>query len=173
MRSLTNLFVGIEGDAYFAMFDFGMLLQVGHCGDYFGDSRLVVGSEQCGAVGHYKRLPLVVVELGEFSRAEHDTLFSVERDGLSVVVVDDARIYVASANVGRCVEVGDEADSRHMARGVGRQGRHEVSVVVKRNLGKAHFLQFLFEMLGKYHLAGGRWPHVGKFVALSVKLYIL
>ena len=32
-----------------------------------GDSRFVVGSEQCGAVGYYKRLPLVVVELGEFS----------------------------------------------------------------------------------------------------------
>ena len=28
------------------------------------------------------------------------------------------------------------------------------------NLGKAHFLQFLFEMLGKYHLAGGSMAHM-------------
>ena len=67
----ANFFVGIESDAYFAVLNLGVLLQIFHSSDNFGDTRLVVGAEQSGSVGDYEVLAHVGIEFGELFGVKH------------------------------------------------------------------------------------------------------
>ena len=71
MSAEANFFVGIESDANFAVLNLGVLLQIFHSGDDFGDTRLVVGSEQSGSVGDYEVLAHVGIEFGELFGVKH------------------------------------------------------------------------------------------------------
>lgn len=89
-----------------------------------------------------------------------------------VKVVHALRVYVVTRHVGRCVEMGNETDSRHITVDIGRQCRHQVAVFIKSYILKSHFMQFLFKSLRKHHLTGCRRCHIRKFITLSVKLNI-
>ena len=67
----TDFLVGIESDANFAVLNFGVLLQIFHSGDDFGDTRLVVGAEQSGSVGDYEVLAHIGIEFGELFGVKH------------------------------------------------------------------------------------------------------
>lgn len=63
--ALSNFFVWIEGYAYFAVFDFGVLLEVVYGRDDFGDAGFVVCAKQGIAVGDDECLSFVVEQFGE------------------------------------------------------------------------------------------------------------
>ncbi len=60
VRPLPYLFVGCEGHAHFAVFDFGVLYQKFHGVHYLGNAGFVVGTEQRAPVGYNQILPNVV-----------------------------------------------------------------------------------------------------------------
>lgn len=60
VRALADFFVGVEGYAYFAVFDFGVLLEVAYGGDDFGYTCFVVCAEQGIAIGDDECLPFIV-----------------------------------------------------------------------------------------------------------------
>ena len=66
--SLAYLFIGIEGDADVAMFDFGMVEEIVNSRDYLGHTGFVVGSEQGVAVGDYQVLAGVMEKFRELCR---------------------------------------------------------------------------------------------------------
>lgn len=119
--ALADFLVGVEGYAYFAVFDFGMLLEVVYGGDDFGDACLVVGSKQCIAVGDDECLSFVVEQFGKVVGRQGDAGMGVEQDVSAVIVLDDARGDVVSAHIGGCVEVCDKSDGGN-AFGVGIGG---------------------------------------------------
>ena len=67
--ALAYLLVGIEGDAYLAVLDFGMMLQIIYGRDDFGDAGLIVGAEQRRAVGDDERLAAGSAAIRETQRA--------------------------------------------------------------------------------------------------------
>ncbi len=70
--------------------------------------------------------------------------------------------------------MGNEAYGRHMTVGdVAGQGGHQVTVIIKSNLGETQLAQLVLEMARKNHLARCRWRHVGELIALGVEFYIL
>ena len=62
----ANLLVGVEGDADVAMLDFVVVAQVAHGLHNLGNTGLVVGAEQCGAVGDDEVFALVSQQFREF-----------------------------------------------------------------------------------------------------------
>ena len=108
MCSHANLLVWVEGDAHFAMLDFGMLLQVHHGRDDFGDTCFVVSTEQGGAIGHDEVFAHVVEELGEVARLHYGV--GIQGDVLAVVVIDDARVDVLALSIWSGVHVGNKAE---------------------------------------------------------------
>lgn len=99
----SDLFVGVECHAYVAVGNLGMIDQIVDCGYDFGDAGFVVGSEQCGSVGHDQILSAIARQLGKFIGRECDSELGVEDYVASIVVLDYARIDVAARHVGRCV----------------------------------------------------------------------
>ena len=172
--ALAYLLVGVEGYAHGAVFHLGMLLHVLHGAHNLGYAGLVVGAEQCRAVGHDEVLALVVEQLGELFGREHDAELVVEGDGAAVVVAHDAGLHMLVAHVGRRVEVGYETDCGHMVVGdVAGQRGHKVAVLVEGDVAEAHLLEFVAKMACEHHLARRGGCHIGEFVALRVELHIV
>ena len=155
MCSLADFFIGVEGYADVAVFDFRVFDEVVNGCDYFGDSGFVIGSEEGVAVGHDEVLTFVVEQFGEFGGFEHDSFGGVEYYVIAVVVFDDARSHVFSAHVRRCVEVGDEADCGNLLVNVAFERCHQIAVVIKNNVVETHCAEFFFKMLREDHLSGG------------------
>ena len=63
--ALAYLLVWIEGYAYVAVLDFGVLLKILYRRDDFGYAGFVVSSEQSVSVGHNEVLALVVEQFGK------------------------------------------------------------------------------------------------------------
>lgn len=77
-----------------------MIDQIVDCGYDFGDAGFVVGSEQCGSVGHDQILSAIARQLGKFIGRECDSELGVEDYVASIVVLDYARIDVAARQSG-------------------------------------------------------------------------
>ncbi len=171
----TDFLVGIEAHADVAVLDFGMMDEIVHGRYDFGDACLVIGAEECVAVGDDDVLALVARQFGEVGRREGDARGRVEHDVAAVVVLDDAGSDVTARHVGRRIEVCDEAYSGH--RGacgqIRRQCGEEIAVVVEGDVAESEFFEFAFEVFGELHLSGSGRGHIGEFVALGVELHIL
>lgn len=90
--ALAYLLVWIEGYAYVAMLDFGVLLKILYCRDDFSYAGLVVSSEQSVSVGHDEILALIVEQFGKLGGREYDAVGLVERDVVAVIVLDYAGV---------------------------------------------------------------------------------
>ena len=113
----TDFLVGVERDANVAVLDFGVCLEVFNGADNFSDASLVVGTEQCVAVGHHEVLTHEVGHFGELLRVEHDAFFLVEHH-LAAFIFHHTRIHTVAAHVGCGVEVCDKTDGWHLLVGV-------------------------------------------------------
>ena len=173
MGTQANLLVGVEGDAHLAVLDFGMLAQVHHRCDDFGNACLVVSAEQGGAVGDDQVLAYVVEQFGEDAGLHHDACCLVEDDVLAVVFLDDAWLHVLAAGIGSRVHVGDEADGGHLlAFEVGGKGGIEITVGVKHHILEAQFHELVAQLLGENHLSGCAWGHTARFVTRREYLHV-
>ena len=151
----TNLLVGVEANANFAVLHLGMLLEPLDGSDNLGDTCLVVGAQQGSAVGHDEVLANVVVKFGELHGVENDVLLLVESDGAAGIFLHDAWLNITTAHVGGSVHVGDEAQCGQWLVGVGGKSGIEVTIVVERYLAESHLLKVFLQLLGKDHLSGG------------------
>ena len=79
---------------------------------------------------------------------------------------------MAAAHVWSRIQVSYKAYYRHCLVDIRRKRCHQIAVVVKRNLLQPHFLKFLLEITGKFHLPGGGGCHVSLVIALCVELHI-
>ena len=138
-----------------------------------GYACLVVGSEQGGAVGHDELLSLVVEQFGKFRGREHYAGFGVEGDVAAVVGRHYAGVDVASAHVGRGVEMRYESHCGQRLRGVGRKGGHKIAVFVQSHFCKSEFAHFPLKIFREFELSGCRRGHIGEFVALGVELHVV
>ena len=68
----ANFLVGVERHADLTMFNLLVLLQIHHSLHDFSDAGLVVGTQQCRAVGYDEVLTDVLQQLGELLRARHN-----------------------------------------------------------------------------------------------------
>ena len=174
VRALAYLLVGVESYAYGAVLDFRVFLKVSHGADDFGNARLVVGAEQRGAVGHNQVLTFVAEQFGELLGRQHDAVFGIEGDDGAVVVTHNPRLDVQTGHVGRCVEVSDKTDSRHMlALNIAGEGSHEVAVIIESDVLEVHGLQLVAQMACKHHLPRRGRRHVGELVALRIVLDVV
>ncbi len=163
----SDFFVGVEGDADFAVLDVGVLLQIDHGLDDFGDAGFVVGSEQGGAVGDDEVFADVPTEFGKLLDGGDDAFG--EGDVAAVIVWDDARLDVLARCVGAGVHVGDEADGGHRTVGVGGQGGVEIAEGVESYILEPFADELFAEVLGEDALLLGGWGLVGVFRRLCVE----
>ena len=68
MGTHAYFLVGVEGYAYLAMTYLLMLLQIDHGLHDFGNARLVVGTQECRAIGDDEVLADVLEQFGELTR---------------------------------------------------------------------------------------------------------
>ena len=109
----ADFLVGIEGHTNLAVLDFLVLLQVDHCLYDFGNTCLVVGTEQCGTVGHDEVFTDVLQQFRKLFRTGHDSF--AQQDVAAVVVSDNLWLDVGSRAVGAGVVMGNEADGGNFA----------------------------------------------------------
>ena len=113
VSAAPDFLVGVEGHAHTTVLHFGVLHEVGHGADDFGNARFVVGAQQRVAVGNNNILADVAEQLGEFLDGGDNAGFSVEDNVRAVVVLHNARLDIGARGVGAGVDVGDEADGGH------------------------------------------------------------
>ena len=162
LGAAAHLLVGGEGDADRAVRDFGVGEQVLGRGDDLGDPRLVVGAEQGGARGGDDVVADPLLEIGDVGRAQDRGRIVRQHQVLPLVVAVDDRPDAGAAHLGRGVDVGDEADDRHLPlRRGGGDRRHDVAVLVERGVGEAEGAQLVekvpqqVELLGRARIGVG------------------
>ena len=170
IRSAPDLFVRSETDADVSVTDLGVLLQVFDGGEDFGYPGLVVGSEQGGAVRGNKRAAFVTGQLRKICRAQD--VAGAQGQFAAVVVFPQDGFDALSAGIGRGVHVGDEADTGQRLGGVGREGAHDISVGVQRDVFQSHGFHLLAEQAGQVQLFFGRGDIRLSFGGLGVYFYV-
>ncbi|MNC31246.1 hypothetical protein D3C75_795610 [compost metagenome] len=124
--------------------------QISHSRHDFGDARFVVGTQKRCAVSGDQSLALVAGKLRVSCYRQNGALCGVQYNVLTVVILNQLRVHISAAEVLGCVHMGQKTDDRH--RGfvrIGRQGGHDVAVLVNRYLGHAQLLQLLHQLVGQ------------------------
>ena len=117
---------------------------------------LVVSSEQRSAVSGDDGLALVSQQFRELGRPQEQARHTFQCDVSTVVVLDDLRLDILSGSVRRRIHVRDEAYGRNFLVNVGRDGTHDVAVLVQGSL-HAHIVQLLAEQLQQIQFLGSAW----------------
>ena len=106
----------VRGEAYldFRVLHFRMFHQILDGIHYFGDSRLVVSSEQRGTVGGDYGLALIAGQFREVGYAQGKSGNPLELYVPAVVVPDNLRFDILARCVRRGIHVGDEAYGRSL-----------------------------------------------------------
>ena len=103
MCTHTDFLVRIETYADISVLDFVVVAQIAHSLYDFSDARLVVSTQQGSTVCHDDILSLVSLQLWESLNARDDA--RAQLDVVAVIVLDDARFYILSAGIRRCIHV--------------------------------------------------------------------
>ena len=128
----ANLFIRGKADPDIAARDLGVGLQVVDGSEDLGDTRLVVGAKQGGAVGGDEVLTQIVFQEAVVTDGEHLVTLA-KADVAALIVFDDLRYYVLRLVVGG-VHVGNQADGGGV-RLVARQAAGEVAVFIQGDPG--------------------------------------
>ena len=149
-----------------------MFLQV-HDGRHdFGDSRLVVCTQQSLAVGYNEVFALMLEQFRELCWCQDDAFFFAKHNVRAVVFMHDTRCYIGPAHIRTGIHVSDEADGRHLLVGIGRKSGIQIAMLVQFYFFQAQVFQFIFQVLCKHHLLGRAWGYTTVFVRLCVEAYI-
>ena len=163
LNPLSNLFIGGEAHADFAVLDFGMGQQKFHGRHDFSDAGFVVRTQQGLAVGYQQGLSLVVSEFWKVGEGELGMGFGIQQDVFSVIVLNDARLF-GTGHVGGRVEVRDETDYRQLHVAVGGQGGCHIAVFVFLHFRKTDPLQFFYQKIAEDKLVRGARIGGGVFI---------
>ncbi len=169
LRAATDLLVGGEADPDRAVRDLRVAHQPVRRGHHLGDAGLVVGAEQRRAGGGDDRAPDLLGERRVVGEAEDGGRIVGQDEILPPVVGVDDRFHPGARHLGRGVDVGEEADRRHvrlLRRGGNR--RHDVPPLVDRRVGEADRLQLVDQQAEQLELLRGRRVGGRRLVGLSV-----
>ena len=143
-HAASDFLVRGESDFDFPVLELRMLHHILDGVHDLSHTCLVVGSEQCRAVGGNDGFPLVGKQFREFGRLEEESRHSLQGNVAAVVILDDLRPHIGPGGIRRGVHVGDETHNRHLPVNVGRQCCHYISVFVERGF-HAHCGQLVSE----------------------------
>ena len=104
----TNLLIGVEGDADASVRNLMVFHQIGHGFHNLCDAGLVIGAEECVAVGDDEVFAHVVQHLGEHLGRGDDAFGGIEDDVTAVIVLNDAGVNVSARAVRAGVVVRNE-----------------------------------------------------------------
>ena len=170
---VPHLLVGGEGHLDVAVLDLRVLHQVVQRSHHLGHAGLVVGTQQRGSVRHHKILPLAVHEEGKVPRGQHHALRRVQDDVAAVIILHDAGLDILAGQLGRRVQVRDEADSGHLLLRVAGQRRRNIGVLRHLYIPQSQRPQLLGHLLRQNELPR-RAGHCGGILdGLRVVGYVL
>ncbi len=146
----ADFLVRIESHANLSVFYLLMVAQEAHRLYYFGNTSLVVSSQESGPVRNDEVFALVQQQFRKLLRCRYDAWrqFYV----CAVVVADDAGLYVLAAGIGTRVVVRDETNRRHLLLRVSLQRSIDITFVVHLHVGEPFTFQFVFQVAGKVKL---------------------
>ena len=117
--------------------------------------------------------PIRSREIGDVGGADHGGRIVRQHQVLPLVVAVDDRLDPGAAHLGRGVDVGDEADHRHVRLFRRRRnGRHHVAMLVDGGVGEADRLQLVDEMAQEVELLGRAGIGLRVLVRLGVEGHV-
>ena len=144
IRSLPDLLIRRKGDPHLTMPHLGMIFQITHSGDNRSHASLVIRAKQGRAIGHDNILPLVIRELREHRRREHDILALIQHD-ITSRVSHDTRTDVLARHIGAGIQMGDQTDHRPLSVHIRGKSRHQIATLVQRYILHAYLFQLLYQ----------------------------
>ena len=106
------------------------------------NTTLVIGAKKRRAVCSNERLSHVMQHLRELGRLQRQARDALEGDLPAVIVLHDLRLDVRARSVRGRIDMGDEADGRHLRLHIRRDASHHVPELIQRGL-HAHRVQLL------------------------------
>ena len=142
----TNLLIGVEGDADASVRNLMVFHQIGHGFHNLCDAGLVIGAEECVAVGDDEVFAHMVQHLREHLGRGDDAFGGIEDDVTAVVVLNDAGVYVGTRAVGAGVVVRNEPYGGHLGGDVGGQCGIDIALLIHGHVLQSHFFQGICQM---------------------------
>ena len=159
----ADLLVGREQDLDGAVLDLRILDQELRGIHDLGETGLVVGAEQRGAVGGDDVVADLVGERRMLGGADHLRGVGRQHDVAAAIVPHDLRLDVLAGAVGRGVHMRAEADHRHLLVGIRRDRRVDIAVLVEMGVAESHRLQLRGQQAAEVLLLlGGRAGRRGR-----------
>ena len=167
----TDFLVRVKGNTNLTVLNLLVLLQINHRLYDFGNTSLVVGTQQSRAVCHDEVFAYMLQQFRELLRTRHDAF--AQQDVATIVVLHYLGLDVGTRAVRTGVVVGNETDGGHMILGVGLQGSVDVTLVVHLNVIKTFAFQFLFQVFCKNQLFTRTRHRLAVLSRLRVKFRIV
>ena len=158
LGAVTDLLVRAKTNAERGVGQRGVLSDTRDKRHDLGDTSLVVGAQQCGAVAADQVLTHKVVQGGKLGGAHcHGLAVNDTADQVAAFVVHDVRLYAGTRRDLGGVQVGDQAQSGFVL-GPSARGnmRADIGVLGHMGIGRAEFAQLLGQDVGKVKLNGAR-----------------
>ena len=169
----TNFFVRVKTYANLTMFDFGMLYEIHHCLNNFGNTRFVVSTKQSVSVGNDNVFALVLEQFGELLNRSYNTRFGIEHNVCAVIILHNAGLDILTRAVGTRVHVGNKPNGRHGFIGIGGKGGVKITEFVEFHVFHADGNKFFLKIFRKDKLLGGAGRNARSVVRLRVETNIL
>ncbi|MNE82277.1 hypothetical protein D3C80_1789880 [compost metagenome] len=107
--------------------------QISHSSHDFGDSGLVICTQQSGAVCCNQRVAFVFRQLREAGRGQDDIQLRVQYNIPAVIIFNDLGLHIGTGKIRCRIEMGQESDRRHFLIGVRSQSSHYIGMLVHGN----------------------------------------
>ena len=173
VRTKPNFFVGVEAHANLAVLDFGVLHEVNHGLNDFGNTCFVVGAKQGVTVGNDDVFSLVLEQFGELLNRRYDASFCVEHNVCAVVILNDAWLHILARAVGTGVHVSNKPNRGNGLVCIGRKGGVKITEVVQFYLFHTYRNEFFLKIFSKGKLLCCAGSNSRCVVRLCVETYIL
>ena len=161
MCSQSDFFIRIEAYANFSVFYFRMFFQICHSSNDFGNTSLIISSQQCTAVGYNQILSYMIEQFWKLLGRKNDSLFLTQCNILASIITDDIRIYIFSRHVGAGIHMSYETDCRYISIYICRKSGKQITIVIQRDFLQSQCLKFCFQIFGKNHLFGRTRSYTG------------
>ncbi|OQC36253.1 MAG: hypothetical protein BWX64_02159 [Acidobacteria bacterium ADurb.Bin051] len=173
LGAASHLLVRGEGDPHLPVRDLGVGDEPGGGGDDLRHPRLVVGAEERGSRGGHDVVADLLGQVRVVGVAQDRGRVVRQHQVLPLVVPMDDRLHPGARHLRRGVDVGDEADHRHLGlRAGGRDRRRHVAPFVDRGIGQAERAQLVDERPQEVELFRGGGVALRLLVRLGVDLHV-
>ncbi|MNW53754.1 hypothetical protein D3C74_313280 [compost metagenome] len=93
-------------------------------------------------------------QLGEALCGEHDALCFIEDNILASIILDKLRLHPRTGEICRGIQMREKTNGGNLLVRIGRQGSHDISMLVHGDLHQPQLLQLSYQLAGQLHLSG-------------------